>query len=67
MFAMKIVILWIGWCLLFVLCWPMALLALALIPLTWLISLPIRLFGIVVEAVFAWVRALLLFPVRRFR
>jgi hypothetical protein len=39
----------------------------ALIPLIWLISLPLRLFGIVVEAVLAWVRALLLFPARLFR
>jgi len=64
---MKIFLFWVGWCLLFVLCWPLALLAMALIPLIWLISLPVRLLGIVVEAVFAWVRALLLLPVRLFR
>jgi hypothetical protein len=64
---MKIAIFWIGWCLLFVLCWPIALLALALTPLIWLISLPVRLAVIVLEAVFTWTRASLLFPVRRFR
>jgi hypothetical protein len=65
--TIKMLIFWVGWCLLFVICWPVALLAMALIPLIWLISLPLRLFGIVVEAVLAWVRALLLFPARLFR
>jgi len=64
---MKMFIFWVGWCLLFVLCWPVALLAMALIPVIWLISLPLRFFGIVVEALFAWVRALLLLPARLFR
>jgi len=64
---MKIFLFWVGWCLLFVLCWPIALLALALIPLIWLISLPLRLLGIVIEAVFAWFRALLLLPARLLR
>ena len=52
------------WCLLFVLCWPLALLALLLWPLVWLISLPFRLIGISVEAVFALLRALLMLPAR---
>ena len=64
---MKLFIFWVGWCLLFVLCWPIALLALVLIPLIWLISLPVRLVGIVLEAVFSWIRALLVFPARLFR
>jgi hypothetical protein len=64
---MKMFIFWVGWCLLLVLCWPVALLAMALIPLIWLISFPLRLFGIVVEAMLAWVRALLLLPTRLFR
>jgi hypothetical protein len=64
---MKTFIFWVGWCLLFVLCWPIALLALALIPLIWLVSLPVRLVAIVLEALFAWFRAVLLFPVRLLR
>jgi hypothetical protein len=50
----------IGWCLLFVLCWPLAVLALLLWPLVWLLALPFRLVGITFEAVFALLRALLL-------
>ena len=54
----------IGWCLLLVLCWPLALLALVLWPIVWLISLPFRLIGITFEAVFALLRAILLLPAR---
>ena len=54
----------IGWCLLFVLSWPIALLALVLAPLVWLISLPLRLIGITFEAVFSLLRALLMLPAR---
>lgn len=57
-------LLFIGWCLLFVLCWPLALLALVLAPLVWLISLPLRLIGIGVGAVFALLRAVLFLPAR---
>jgi uncharacterized Tic20 family protein len=52
------------WCLLFVLCWPVALLALVLWPLVWLISLPLRLVGITLEAAFALLRAILFLPAR---
>jgi hypothetical protein len=52
------------WCLLFVLCWPVALLALVLYPLAWLLLLPFRLVGISVAAVFAFLRALLFLPAR---
>jgi hypothetical protein len=62
--AMKALILFIGWCILFVLCWPLALLALILFPLVWLISLPLRLIGITLEAVFALLRAVLFLPAR---
>ena len=61
---MKVLIFFVGWCLLFVLCWPLALLALLLAPLVWLISLPFRLIGIGFEAVFALIRAVLLLPAR---
>lgn len=49
---------------LFVLCWPLALFALILYPLIWLLSLPFRLIGIVVEGVFELLRAILLLPLR---
>lgn len=61
---MKALILFVGWCILFVLSWPIALLALILFPVVWLLSLPLRLIGITVEAVFALVRALLFLPAR---
>jgi len=61
---MKALILFVGWCILFVLCWPVALLALVLFPVVWLLSLPLRLIGITLEAVFALVRALLFLPAR---
>jgi hypothetical protein len=52
------------WCLLLVVCWPLALLALVLWPLLWLVSLPFRLIGITFEAVFALLKALLFLPAR---
>ena len=54
----------IGWLILLVLCWPLALLALVLWPLVWLISLPFRLLGITFEALFAFLRAVLFLPAR---
>lgn len=61
---MKALILFVAWCILFVLCWPLALLALVLFPIVWLISLPLRLIGVTVEAVFGLIKGLLLLPVR---
>ena len=52
------------WLLLFFLCWPLALLALVLYPLVWLVLLPFRLLGIAVEGVFELLRALILLPAR---
>ncbi|MCV2349689.1 hypothetical protein [Paucibacter sp. Y2R2-4] len=52
------------WLVLLVLCWPLALLALILWPLVWLLSLPFRLIGISVEAVFALLKTLLFLPAR---
>ena len=52
------------WLILLVLCWPLALLALVLYPLVWLLSIPFRLVGITVEGVFRFLRALLLLPAR---
>jgi hypothetical protein len=54
----------IGWLILFVLCWPLALLALVLWPFVWLLSLPFRLVGITFEALFAFLRAVLMLPAR---
>jgi len=53
-----------GWLLLLVLCWPIALLALILWPIVWLISLPFRLLGVAFDAVFALLRAVLFLPAR---
>jgi hypothetical protein len=61
---MKILILLIVWCILFVLCWPLALLALVAFPIVWLLLLPLRLIGITVAAAFALLRAVLFLPAR---
>lgn len=61
---MKVLLVFIVWCALFVLCWPIALLALVLWPLVWLVSLPLRLVGITLDALFAFFRALLFLPAR---
>jgi len=55
------------WLLLFIFCWPLALLALLLYPLIWLVLLPFRLLGFAVEGVFEFLRALLLMPARLLR
>jgi len=52
------------WLLLLVVCWPLALLALVLWPVVWLLSLPFRLVGILVEGVFALLRAVVTLPAR---
>ena len=52
------------WLLLFIFCWPLALLALILYPLVWLLLLPFRLIGIAVEGVFEFLRAIVLLPAR---
>ncbi len=54
----------ICWLLLFVVCWPLALLALVLYPIVWLITLPFRLIGITFAALFAFLSALLFLPAR---
>lgn len=55
------------WLLLFVLCWPLALLALILYPLVWLILLPFRLLGVAVGGVLELVRSIILLPARLLR
>ena len=55
------------WCLLLIVCWPLALLALILYPFVWLILLPFRLVGIAVTGVLELVRAIILLPARVLR
>ena len=50
------------WLVLLVLCWPLALLALVLYPLVWILLLPFRLVGVAVEGVFSFLRAVLTLP-----
>ena len=54
----------LAWLLLLVFCWPLALLALVLYPVVWLLLLPFRLLGITVDAVFGLLRAILTLPAR---
>jgi hypothetical protein len=61
---MSFVLVVIAWCLLFIVAWPVALLILFLLPLLWLLSLPFRALGVVVEALFAFIKALLFLPAR---
>ncbi len=55
------------WCILFVLCWPLALLALVLYPIVWLLLLPFRVVGIAVGGALELVSAIILLPVRVLR
>lgn len=55
------------WLLLLVVCWPLALLALVLWPIIWLISIPFRIVGIAFEGVFELLRTLVMLPARLLR
>lgn len=61
---MKALVVVIAWCILFVLCWPLALLALVLWPIAWLLTLPFCLVGIAFSAMFALLEAIVLLPAR---
>jgi hypothetical protein len=61
---MKIALVLLVWCLLFVVAWPVALAAIVLFPLVWLLALPFRLVAIVVSAALAFVKAVLFLPAR---
>jgi hypothetical protein len=61
---MKTLILFVAWCILFVLAWPLAILALILFPIIWLLLLPFRLIGIAVGGILAFVKALFFLPAR---
>jgi hypothetical protein len=54
----------IAWIILFILCWPLALLALVLYPIFWLITLPFRLVGIAVGGVFQLLKSIIMLPAR---
>jgi len=55
------------WCILLVVCWPLALLAIVLYPVVWLLLLPFRLLGIAVDGVFELVKTIILLPARWLR
>ncbi len=55
------------WCILLVLCWPLAIAALILYPIVWLFLLPFRLVGIAVEGALELVRAIIMLPARILR
>ena len=55
------------WCILFVLCWPLALLALVLYPIVWLFLLPFRIVGIAVGGVLALIGSIIMLPARVLR
>ena len=61
---MKALILFVAWCILLVLCWPLALVALVLLPMVWLIALPFRIAGLVLRAALALIHTLLFLPAR---
>jgi len=50
------------WIILFILCWPIAILALILYPFIWILSIPLRILGIAVDGVFGILKAVMLLP-----
>jgi hypothetical protein len=52
------------WLILLILCWPLALLALVLYPIVWILSIPFRILGIAVDGVFTTLRAIVMLPAR---
>ena len=61
---MKVLALFVLWCILFVLSWPLALAVLVLAPLVWLLALPFRLLGVCVNATLALLKSILFLPAR---
>ena len=55
------------WCILLVICWPLALLALVMYPIVWLLLLPFRIVGMAVDGVLEVIRAIILLPARILR
>ena len=63
---MKVLVFFVGWCVLLVLSWPIALAVLIFAPFIWLLSLPFRLVGLCIAALFALVKSVLFLPARLF-
>ena len=61
---MQFLLIVLVWCLLFAIAWPLAILLVFLLPLLWLLSIPFRIFGIMLGAVLAFLKALLFLPAR---
>ena len=61
---MKLIVSFLAWCVLLALAWPLAIAVLILFPIFWVLSIPFRIVGVVFEALFAFLRALLLLPAR---
>jgi hypothetical protein len=61
---MKPLLLILLWCVLLVICWPLAILAILLWPLLWVLAIPLRLVSITLEAMFALLKAILFLPAR---
>jgi hypothetical protein len=61
---MRTLLLIVAWCLLWVLCWPIALAAIVIWPFLWLLSIPFRIVGVILEAMLAFLKALLMLPAR---
>lgn len=61
---MKTLLTLILWALLLAVCWPLAVLVLVLWPFLWLLSIPFRIVGVLMDAILAFVRAVLLLPAR---
>ena len=61
---MKVLLSLLLWALLFLLCWPLAILVLIAWPILWLLALPFRIVGVILHTLVALVKALLLLPVR---
>jgi hypothetical protein len=62
--SVKTLIVIVAWCLLGIVCWPLAVAALILLPLIWVLALPLRLLSIVLDAVFSLIKAILFLPAR---
>jgi hypothetical protein len=61
---MKTLIALLLWCILFVICWPLAIILIIILPLIWLIMLPFKIVGLTLELVFKLITGILTFPFR---
>ncbi|MET0535809.1 MAG: hypothetical protein ABW171_16455 [Steroidobacter sp.] len=61
---MSFVLVVLAWCVLFVVAWPLAIMAILLLPLLWLLSIPFRIVGVLIEALLAFIKAIFFLPAR---